>query len=137
MYFALLTSPHVRKMAIHFLLGSSILPSIGPMIFLGQKNKATKTIKDLETKNMFIPIIFGIFSVLAYILMNIVKREITYLLIGGCLGLFLSALGKFNYDLPKTMFGYEPKNEYMYYLASFGIYAVLFYATVRPLMRLI
>ena len=132
-----LLTAHRKMLLLQFLVGSSIIPTAIPLVRIAASGNVNRVIDNYAGKSLFIPFLFGVASVLAYVVMKMVKREVTYLLVGGVLGLFLSALGKFNYDAPTKLFGYEPENEWMHYVANFAMYGLIFYVVVRPLTAML
>ena len=62
---SLLLTPSNQTLLLHFLLGSSFIPTAIPLIRLAASGKAEKVIDNYASKSLFIPILFGLASVLA------------------------------------------------------------------------
>jgi hypothetical protein len=116
-----------------FLIGSSIFSTFITLSYVGMANIKFKGLLNYEIFSIILPILFGIFNIFHYILLQNTKNDMYSLLIGLIFGLTLSIIGRFGLDLPIKIFGFSKENEYQVHLYASVIYPLIFYFIIRNL----
>jgi hypothetical protein len=80
------------------------------------------------------PILYGIFGVINYYIINEFGNNYS-LVIGGIFGLLLSFIGRFILDIPKKLFQMPIDAEYIVHISATLLYSVLFRFIITPLNK--
>lgn len=76
---------------------------------------------------------YGVANVINVYMGNTVQSS---LITGALLGLFLSYVGRFGYDLPIQLFGFNAENEWQVHIIAAILYALIFAILVRNINNL-
>ena len=83
---------------------------------------------------IIIPLLYGIFGVINYYVIN--KYGIHYsFIVGMFLGLLLSVIGRYQFNLPILLFNYTKKTEWEVHLIAPLIYGAIFQFINTPLVQ--
>lgn len=77
---------------------------------------------------------YGVANIANVFMGNTVQSS---LITGALLGLFLSFVGRFGYDLPVQLFGFDRENEWQVHVIGPIVYALIFVLLVRNVNKVI
>jgi len=118
-----------------FYIGSTFPATFISQIYLAMAlQKGGSAPISYELMNIGVHIAYGLANMLLVYMGNTVQNAA---IIGGLLGLCLSMVGRFGYNLPVTMFGFSPQTSWQVHVIAPVLYAIIFVVLVRNLNLLL
>ena len=118
-----------KEYLISFIIGSSVLVTFITLLYLGRafNNSGRPSEIPYEKFALAIPIIYGISNVInIYLQKNYSYSSNISFGVGAIMGLFLSFIGRFKYNLPKEIFKFSEKNAYQVHIIAPVLYSLIF-----------
>ena len=126
----------MKSEIIAFIVSSSVLVFIFTYLYLIITYKSNTNNKIAIENLLFpIPILYGIFGTINYIIIRKFDCDNYSLLVGGLFGLILSIIGRFIFDLPNKLFNIKKEKEYIVHIVAFVSYALIFRIILTPLLH--
>lgn len=126
----------IKNMLHAFIIGSSLISVIISYIYIGLSNIQKKIIKRYEFFPLGISLLFGFYNIVNYILYQKIKTDTSAIISGILMGLTLSIIGRFIYDLPTKLFDFTRENEYTVHLYAMILYSLIFYFIIQKLNKI-
>lgn len=118
-----------------FIIGSSIIITLITFLYLGRAYQKADRPKDIpyETVAIFVPVMYGLFNVINYILQVKYNQSpnISFI-VGGTMGLIFSLIGRFGYDLPVRIFNFTKEREHYVHFIAPILYGLIFRFSLQP-----
>ncbi len=138
-----------KRAVLSFVIGSSILSTVWSEWYMGKSYDSAGCPCDLSFFGnegikfwlypIAVPILFGLFNVLNVFLQmqnGSVNGSLISAVVGAVFGLLLSLAGRFGFDFPRRVFGYETvKEQASVHWKAPIFYAIVFGVVVQSLNR--
>ena len=132
-------SPHTfrRTVAIPFIVGSSYIAVFVTFVYnaIAFATAGRPSFVPYEHFPLAVPLLVGAANVLNVALRERFGLAAAPAIAGAMLGIVMSLIGRFVYDLPIVFFGFSPQNEHWVHVIAAVLYATIFTATITPLTR--
>lgn len=125
------------KNSLHaFIIGSSLVSVIISYTYIGLSNMQKKIIKQYEFFPLGISLLFGFYNIVNYFIYQKLGNDNSAIISGILMGLTLSSIGRFIFDLPIRLFDFSKKNEYTVHLYAMTLYSMIFYFIIQNLNKM-
>ena len=121
-----------------FIIGSSIIIFLITFLYVGYAYRKSNRPDDLpyEIAPVIIPIMYGLFNIINVGLQSKGYSPNIAFIVGAIMGEIFSLVGRFKYNLPILIFGFDKSNAYLVHLIAPILYGLIFRFPLQKINQL-